>query len=352
MVMKYGCAHVGGLYTVPALSGTQLQDGADVIHSVLSAGQGRTLKLYLTGAPATDYPLQTSLAAVVPASLTALIQRSEYVNAIALGWDTVILTCFTVANGRTNWWRLGPTNAQLAAERAELQALTEYLRTTYAGSGMTFIIQQWEGDWAFMDATDPDTSVARVIVDYYSSFLNARQKAVRDGCIAEPSDVAVLCAVEVNRVVDARLYPHRRRILNDLAGKIRPDIISYSAYDSTIVQQGSWGADQAAWEAATEPVLRQALHTIQKAFPGVPIYIGEFGFPENEATNDHPLNDVGEMIGLVERVCREEGVKYLIYWQVFDNEQSVPYTYRGYWFRKDDDSATLASAAMGAFTGV
>jgi hypothetical protein len=131
-----------------------------------------------------------------------------------------------------------------------------------------------------------------------------------------------------------------------LAGRIRPDIISYSAYDSTIVDQGSWGASTAAWEAATEPVYAKAIAAINEAFPGVPVQVGEFGYPENEAPG---TSNIDTMIRKTAEWSEELGIENLLYWEVFDNEPGAgPPTYRGYWFVDEDGEPTIAGRVFEA----
>jgi hypothetical protein len=197
-----------------------------------------------------------------------------------------------------------------------------------------------------MDAFTPDTSVLREMVDRYAAFLGARQRAVSDARKAIASDCQILMAVEVNRVTDAMLYPHRRRIVSDLAGRITPDMISYSAYDSTIVDQGGWGVDLDAWIAATTPVFHKALRQIQLAFPGVPIQIGEFGFPEGVELPSG--RDIAPMINAVHSIALAAGCKNFIYWQVFDNEESSPGVPRGFYTVRPDGSTSVAGTAMAA----
>lgn len=335
--MKYGCAHVLGLYNVPD-DGNQFQNGCDAIAALGVA----TLKVYLTKDYLLNYPLQTSWSGT-PTNLTELAQTTQFTTQLNAGWDTIIFTAFTFANGTTNWWRTGPTNAQLAAEYTEIYNLAVHLLTTYNDSGKTFILQNWEGDWAFMDSFTPTTFVERKMVDYYVAFVARRQKAVSDARQAVAySNVTVLNAVEVNRVLDAKTYPHRRRIITDLAGRIRPDIVSFSAYEATDSLEG-WGS-QAAFDALCESNLTQAVTLIRNAFPDSKLMIGEFGYPENQIVAEFPSLNVGSMIQTVATVASNLGVDYLIYWQVFDNETSIPYTYRGYWFRKPDNTLTLAGS--------
>lgn len=336
--MKYGSAHVKGLYTYPSGSGNQFSNGADAIWSIGL----RVLKIYCTADYLTDYPLQSSWSST-PTNLTQLAQTTQFTTQLSRGWDTVVMTVFTFANGSTNWWRPFVDTTRLANEYNEIKNLAAHLLTTYSGTGRRFVLSTWEGDWAFMDSFTVDTPVNRELVDQYAAFLATRQRAVADArAQTAHSNVTVLNAFEVNRVVDSRNYPHRRRILTDIASRFTPDIVSYSAYDASIVDQGSWNSNTATWEAATIPMFTNALRYIKSKFPGVPFYIGEFGFPENEGTNDHPANDITVMINDIRNICVSEGADMLLFWQVFDNEVSVPYTYRGFWLVKTDGSLSIS----------
>lgn len=337
--MRIGVAHVAGKYTYPAGSGTQFLDGCN---SLLASGYP-TLKVYCASSYLTDYPLETAWSST-PVNCTQLAQTTEFATALAQDWHTVVLTVFTFANGATNWWRVEPTAAKMAAEYTEIYNLAVHLLTTYNGTGRRFILQQWEGDWAYMDSTTVTTYVSQVMVDRYTAFLGTRQRAVADARRAVASDCSILMAVELNRVVDARLYPNRRRILTDLAKRIKPDLISYSAYDSTIVDQGGWGANLAAWTAATTPVFTKALRAIKAAFPDVPIQIGEFGFPEGA---ELPVGrDVGAMIQVIYDIALSEGVVDFIYWEVFDNEETSPGVPRGFYTVKPDGTLSVAGTKL------
>lgn len=340
--MRIGIAHAAGKYTVPNGSGTQLSDGSGAIHALGL----RTVKLYLSSDYLADYPLQASWSST-PANLTQLAQTSQFAGELSKDWASVVLTCFTFANGSTNWWRVNPTAAKLSAEYAEIRALAEHLLSAYNGTGREFVLQNWEGDWAFMDSTVVETHVSRELVDRYVAFLGTRQRAVEDARKAVASDCRVLNAVEANRVLDAREKPHLRRIARDISERISPDVVSYSAYDSTIVEQGGWGASHAAWEQATVPAFTKALRALKAAFPGAELQVGEFGFPENEAP---PGANLDSMIRVVHEICRAEGVARLIYWQVFDNENGAggAGTYRGFWVRTPAGALTPSGQTLQA----
>ncbi len=343
--MKYGAAHVQGLYTYPGGSGTQFTDGCNAIWDLGL----RTLKVYCTGAYLTNYPLQTAWSST-PTTCTELCQTTQFTTQLSKAWDTVIMTVFTFANNPgtvTNWWRVGCTNAKLLAEYTEIYNLAVHLLTTYNDSGKTFILQNWEGDWAFMDAFDPATPVDRKYVDYYAAFAQYRQRAVEDARRATAhTNVTVLNAFECNRVLDVKNMPGSRRILSDLAKRFTPDVASWSAYDGTISVSG-WTASQALWETTNAAYFKQGIALIRTAWPGCRISVGEFGYPENEAPAGF---NVSEMIEITRNWAVAAGIEWFIYWEVFDNEAGTPpATYRGYWLIKNDGTQSLAGAKFYAY---
>lgn len=345
---KYGAVNgVKGLYTVPNGSGTQFSDACD---SIWDAGL-RTVKIYCTADYVTDYPYQTSWSSS-PTNLTQLCQTTQFSTQLARSWDTVMMTVFTFANGTTNWWRPSPTGTKLSAEYTEIYNLVTHLLTTYNNTGKTFILQNWEGDWAFGDSFDPATPIARKYVDYYAAFLGIRQKAVEDARRDTAySNVKVLHAIELNRVLDAQTYPNRRRILTQIAPRVQPDIISYSAYDSTIADIG-YGSSFSDWTDKCTEFFGHALRMIKKHFPNSIVSIGEFGFPENEMliSNGGVGYDPELMLEVVRDVAEAAGVSWLIFWQVFDNETSaLPQGVRGYWMVKPNGDVTPSGARMADF---
>lgn len=345
---SYGAVNgVKGLYTVPTGSGAQFTNGCDEIWDLGL----RTLKIYLTADYLTDYPLQSSWSAT-PTTLTGLAQTTQVANQLTRAWEAVIITAFTFANGTTNWWRVEPTNAKLATEYTEIYNLARHLLTTYTDTGRTFILQNWEGDWAFGDEFVANSAIDRRYVDYYAAFLAVRQKAVSDARAAGGfANVRVLNAVEVNRVTDAFLYPHRRRIITDIAKRLQPDVVSYSAYDSTIADLG-YGASISAWQAQCERDFGEALRQIRRAFPRSQIQIGEVGFPENEMLvgNGGVGYSPATMLEVVRDVAEANGVRWFVFWQMFDNETSVlPEMVRGYWMLKSNGDITPSGQKMADF---
>jgi hypothetical protein len=340
--MRVGVAHVAGLYNYPGVSGAQFTEGCDAVWNL----GARTITLWATSAyTVKDYTRQTWTGTAT--TLKTLFELPEYKAQLDRSWEQVILTAYSFANNPggvvTNQWRVDPSAAFMAAEYDEVREAAEYLLAEYDGTGRTFVLKTWEGDWALMDAEGaPDTRVTWQQAQNYGAFLGTRQRAVEDARKAVASDATVLHAMEANRVVDIRRYPHRPRVCREIARLVQPDVISYSAYDGTIVDQGSWGASHAAWVAATTPVFTAAIRAMRRAFPKAIIHIGEFGFPEG---SEKPgTADIAAMVQVVYDIAASEGVHTWVYWQVFGNDETSPGSGVPRYFCTHLEDGTLTSA--------
>jgi hypothetical protein len=345
MVMRYGASHVDGLYTVPNGSGTQFLDGMnEAIALNLS-----TIRVYCTQDYLVRYDYQTAWSNMAAANITQLLQTTEFSTLINSALTTFYFTTFAFGNPNNNWWRTGITKTRLDTEYTEIYNAAVHLLTTYNNTGKTFVFSNWEGDWAFLDTFDPTVPISRQIVDNYATFHQIRQRAVSDARRnTAHQNVRVLNVIEANRISDIYSNPSYRRVVKDILPIIQPDAVAYSAYDSTIVF--GYGANQADWEAQCTENFTKALKAIKNACPGTPIFIGEFGFPENEIAAEHPGYDVKAMIRKVQSIALSEGCEYFLYWQVFDNEPSGLYTYRGYWLKKPNGDTSQAGEQMNLFT--
>ena len=117
-------------------------------------------------------------------------------------FTTFVLTTYAIKpGGGTYNWRDGVSNDEYREEEAQFYDLTRYLLKTYRGTGKTFVLQHWEGDWSVRGSTsrkeedDPtDIPIAGMI-----RWLEARQTGVERARKEMPdSDVKVYHACEVN----------------------------------------------------------------------------------------------------------------------------------------------------------
>lgn len=321
----HGAAHDAGIYHVMTPgTGSFVLDGVELIK-----GLGfDAVKLFFSAQYATvDYALESWSS--TPTTLTQLAQTTEM--ATALGDATLkhyILNTFGfTTTGHADLWRFGiaanPT--LLADEYNEVYALCQHLLTTYDGTGKTFVLSSWEGDWALQGNTDVDgfNDITGRRIDYMVAFFRARFQAIEQARRDfGQDDVRVLGALECNRVIDALNDPNIPRVVNRVLPRLRGamDLVSYSAYDSvfdlSIGGGGAWYSSQAEMITAIQTKLPAAIQRLQDV-AGVPCIIGEWGLPEAEVPGGYV---VGDLIQAVYDISVTESLPYHIYWQIFNNE--------------------------------
>ena len=246
-----------------------------------------------------------------------------------MDFTTIVLESFPIGEAAQGGsFVKGFTRAQLRAAYEEIFDLSEWLLDQYKGSGKTFIIQNWESDWAVRgesrDATvDPELSA----IDNLVVWCNNRQEAVdyaRQEALAQ--GVNVWHCLEVNLV--KRGMEGHVSVTTHALSRTRCDLYSYSAYDTSI--------DGADYAAALDFLLK---HCPPSATVGDKnLMVGEFGIPENEFSQQQ----IKDCIENTVEQARIRGLRHCIYWEWYCNEASDkdPSGCRGFWvFRRDGSEA-------------
>jgi hypothetical protein len=223
---------------------------------------------------------------------------------------TTYILAVTSLGRDDGYWRAGITDEQKKDEQRQFYELAKYLLTEYRGTGKTFVLQHWEGDWMARGSFRADAEPTPLALGSMVEWLNARQAGV-DQARAEVGQqgVHVYHATEVNRVVQSMRdgFPG---VTNKVLPRTHLDLVSYSAWDS-------------ATEHYRDPnVLREALDFIAAHAPDSPdfgnrnVYIGEFGMPEN----GYALEQIRQAIPNAVRTGLQWGCPYIVYWQLYCNE--------------------------------
>lgn len=133
-----------------------------------------------------------------------LADTPYYRALFAREFDTFILTAFRPARA-AGYWRQQFSPEDEQAEEDCFASLTRYLLRTYAQTRKTFIIQNWEGDWALRGNFDPATQPTPAATKAMIRWLAARQRGV-DRARAEfvKGGARVFHACEVNLVRQAQ----------------------------------------------------------------------------------------------------------------------------------------------------
>jgi hypothetical protein len=317
-----GVSHVAGKYNFTRKD--FLNEGADAL---LELGT-RVIKVWFTPRPQNDYPFNSTW--TPPDSLVNLARTPYFRALFARKFTTFILETF--APGRPDHPFLkGLSPKDAAAEEADFYALSRHFMTEYAGTGKTFVLQNWEGDWIL---TDPKTlrEPDPLTVEGMVAWLNARQAGVeRARKEVRAEGVRVLHAAEANLVT--RSMNGHVTVANSVFPKTRCDLYSYSCWDLP----------------RDDPKkLVEALDYLASKAPDSPffgdknIYLGEFGAPENVVGGPEKQRDA--VRGSVEAALRW-GARYVVYWQLYCNEpvgkpEGRPGNpdCRGFWLLRPDGS--------------
>jgi hypothetical protein len=235
----------------------------------------------------------------------------------------------------------GVSDAELEEVEKRFQDVSEYLLQTYDGTKKTFVFQPWELDnHALTPVRDEDdwreTELSEEVAEHYRRWLRARQNGVERARERIESDVSVLNAAEVNFVLDAR-SDGTSRVINSVVSEIDVDLVSYSAYELHDQFLGhGWAPGhngEKEFDRADE-IITETLDYVQEQAPepndyvnGIlsedqsNIYLGEYGSPLNQ---EFPGEEASmRAIRITTEHCLEWGVRWALYWQLYDNEPTT-----------------------------
>lgn len=206
-------------------------------------------------------------------------------------------------------------------EYVEIYEFASYLLKTYNGTGKTFYLGHWEGDWTLLGAAGSKAEPTPERVNNMIAWLNVRQKAVEDAKRETPhQNVQVYNYVEVNLVQKG--MKGGKCVTSDVLPKTTVDFVSYSAYDSQkddIVKS-----------------MKEALDYIESKLPPKPgiegkrVFLGEYGFPACKV--DPKTQD--DRSRQVMKAGLEWGCPFVLYWEMYNNEV-VAGKQRGFWLIDD-----------------
>src|SRR5205814_5169377 len=190
-----GVTHIDGQYYF----GTQdyVSQGAD---QVLATGS-KVIKLEMGPSYKSKYDWNTPTWGTVN-SLTDLAKTSYFSSVFSRPFNTYVITSYSfgIPSGGdgTEYWLNGMSASQKTAEQASFYNFAKYLMTTYNGTGKTFSLENWEGDWALRDGPGhtpglhdgiPGATQVQGMIDWF----NAREAGIQQARaeLAGKTDVKV-----------------------------------------------------------------------------------------------------------------------------------------------------------------
>lgn len=259
-----------------------------------------------------------------------LVQSEPFKAVLDMDFNTYFFGAYVFTEPLyATYWYHGFSDRQKQIEYDQIYELAYHLLTTYEGTGKTFILQNWEGDWSTMlqpnPATDPSDAVLKRMIEW----INIRQNAVNDARIAaNASDVYVYHALEINLLKKA--MEGGKTVANNVIPYTYCDYYSYSAYDMYNATSAELGE---ALDYLKSVVARNLAGGTSR------IFIGEFGLPENEFGSRMVLSVARTVI----ETAREKEIDHVLFWQLYDDSVGPNLTdsdYRGYWLVKPSGQKT------------
>jgi hypothetical protein len=306
---QVGITHTDGRYGFTA--GNFLVEGAQKIVDLGASA----IFLYMTPNFRSSYPDRGAQMwpATNPASLTELAQTAPFQQVFNMPFKTIVITAYGMVNG-DNFALMGSDPNAAAAEEKEFYDFARYLYSTFAGSGKTFIIKHWEGDFIGLGGFDSSQDIPPTAVTEMINWLKARQRGITRARqeAGNPQGIGVFNAVECSLVLDLAQGQNKVRVINAVVPQVVPDMVTYSSWDSSM--QGSDPASAAA-------AINLALDTIKKYAPDPlnlgnrRILISEYGLYENNP----PTETVWREQTILE-TAKSAGLLRAFFWELFDNE--------------------------------
>jgi hypothetical protein len=321
-----GVCHINSFYNFT----TQdfLNEGAD---QVLTLGS-RVIKVILRDELEGYYKFNTQWPHIT--SLQQAAETPYFQELFAKPFSTYVLMIFTPGKP-IHYFTAGMAAADIQREEQEFYAFTKFLLTRYRGSGKTFILQNWEGDWVLTPPPpDMEKVPTAVAIQGMIDWLNARQDGVeRARREAGTHGVMVAHAAEVNQVEKA--MAGKPTVTNSVLPHTHCDLYSYSSYDSLV-----YGPQR----------FRAALEYLQSKAPASPLYgrrnlyVGEYGWPESVVGETERLR----MLQSITETALNFGVRYALFWELYDDGPKHPLRGRpanddmvGNWLIRPDGSKSL-----------
>jgi hypothetical protein len=263
-------------------------------------------------------------------------------------FTTFHLSAYSFGVGEHNhYFRTGVSDRQYEREAAAFYDLTRHLLETYRGTGTEFVLQHWQGDWGVVGEYDRSKELTETAVEGMIRWLNARQAGIERARAEVDSDVKVFGAAEVNIVLRA-MERGERRVVNAVLPETDVDLVSHNAYEE--MHRGFVPPTPNNYEERPEvtppeqvALMRETLDYVNDHAPEPSAYVreslvdptknvfvGEYGFPA-ATKGTKAATRLGK---LATRVALDWGARWVVYWQLYDNEE------KGYWLVRPDGSKT------------
>ena len=262
-------------------------------------------------------------------SLTDLVHKKpSYIEVMDMPFRNIMLWVYPFSDSKSAFYKGKISRAEKRAIYKEIYEFTSFLLKRYSGSGKSFYLGNWEGDWHLLRenydySLDPKPETIAAAIEWF----NIRQKAVEDACReVKHENVQVYYYIELNHVRKA-MEDGRPTLVNQVLPHTKTDFVSWSSYDiiGKAVELG---------EVEGRKYFLRALDFIESHLPesdikGKRVFVGEYGFPLVSVKDPEVQRERSKWIM---KWSLEWGCPFVLYWELYCNEiEPSDGKHRGFW---------------------
>jgi len=289
-----------------------------------------TLKIALTPTYSKDYLIKRD--PNIRSLMDLMRSQPAFERVMDMPFRNIMLWVYPFSDSKTAFATGVISEPEAARVYREIYELTAHLLKRYSGSGKTFYLGNWEGDWhMLLEKYDYNLDPTPEAIQGAIQWFNLREKAVADARRDTPhAGVKVYFYIELNHVRKA-MDSDRPAIVNRVLPHIRADFVSWSSYDVTKPAALLGGE-------AGRALVFKALDYIEAHLPksdisGRRVFIGEYGF-ELASFKDADLQR--QYTASIMKWALEWGCPFVLYWELYCNEvEPATGKSRGYWLIDD-----------------
>lgn len=287
---------------------------------------GDTLKISLGPKYRENYRMEKDPA--IKSVLDLVQTKPDFAKVFDLPFRNIMLWVYPFSDKMSAFYTGEIPQAEADSIYQELYDFTAHLLKTYSGTGKTFFIGNWEGDWHVLrHKYDYSLDPAPESIQGAIQWLNLRQKAIEDAIKAvEHHEVRVFYYIELNHVYKS-MQAERPTIVNSVLPHIKTDFVSWSSYDVTSHASIRGGEEG-------RKLVRDALDYIERHLPpsdiqGKRVFIGEYGLNREQVKSPEEQAEYARRVMLW---SLEWGCPFVLYWELYCNEINQDTgKHRGFW---------------------
>lgn len=310
----------------------QFTDDCALVESAkeMAAMGSDTLKIAFTPKYTDDYLLEPD--PEIQSLMDLVTKKPSYTEVMDMPFRNIMLWVYPFCDSHDAFYKGVLTEDEAQAIYDEIYEFTAFLLKRYSGSGKSFFLGNWEGDWHVLRENydynaepEPETIAASI------EWFKIREKAVADARREIPHErVEVYYYIELNHV--GKSMDHgKQSIVNSILPHIKTDYVSWSSYDVTkpaAMKGGEQG--RARFMAALDYI---EAHLPESDVPGKRVFIGEYGF-ELASFPDPELQR--KYTAVIMKWSLKWGCPFILYWELYCNEiEPKTGEHRGYWLIDD-----------------